>query len=347
MSSQIDALVARQNDIANGAIESLTVPKYDSYCICNLRGGIGKTSLAFNLSFLTDNLLVVDSCPQGNLSYFFDNQYFQRQTPSLHGMLLPYFVAGLGKASRVAQNISATNMHFAGKNSFFIPSSNDLYMLPYQMANAIAGVRATMSGGQLDSVIDNMLYSLKIEIAREQAETKTTRCLIDTSPFFSGATHLAWHASDALIIPVRTDQQSINSLELVLSTLSDPASEFRKTQTSDNHAPKIQMIVLTHCGWSTRAGARNEPNQQTKVFLEKVRDVVSRNITHFTTNDPDNHIVLLDDFLGTGRISSAQSKPIELLNAGDSMTISRVRTEVNMSVEKIKSQLNFISNTLW
>ena len=29
------------------------------------------------------------------------------------------------------------------------------------------------------------------------------------------------------------------------------------------------------------------------------------------------------------------------------MTINRVRTEVNASVEKIKSQLNFINNTLW
>jgi len=347
MSREIDALVKRQDKIATGEVKSLSVPKFDSYCICNLRGGIGKTSLAFNLSYLVDDLLVVDSCPQGNLSYFFDNQYFQRSSPSLHDMLLPYFVAGLGKASRVAQKISATNLNFVGKNNFFVAASNELYMLPYQMANALAGVRATMSGGALETVIDNMLYSMRTEIKREQVETGTKRCIIDTSPFFSGATHLAWHASDALIIPVRTDQQSINSFELLLSTLSSSSSEFRKTPTSDNHTPKIQMVVLTHCGWSTSPGARNEPNQQTKVFLEMVRDVVSRNITHFTTNDPDNHIVLLDDFLGTGRISSARSNPIERLNAGDSMTINRVRTEVNASVEKIKNQLRFISNTLW
>jgi chromosome partitioning protein len=347
MIQKIDTLVERQEDIAGGTLESLPLPKFDRYCICNLRGGIGKTSLAFNLSFLTDDLLVIDSCPQGNLSYFLDNQYFTRSASSLQDVLLPYFVAGLGKASRVAQKISATNQYFDGKNSFFIPSSNELYMLPYQMANAIAGVKSTMSGGGQQKVLDNMLYSLKTEITREQKETKTKRCLIDTSPFFSGATHLAWHAADALIVPVRTDQQSINSLELLLTTLSSSASEFRKTPTSDNHTPKIQMIVLTHCGWSTSRGSRNKPNQQTKVFLEKVRDVIGRNITHFTTGNPDNHIVLLDDFLGTGRISSAQSKPIELLNAGESMTIHRVRTDVNVSVEKIKHQLRFISKSLW
>lgn len=204
-----------------------------------------------------------------------------------------------------------------------------------------------MSGVNQTRVIDNMLYSLKTELRREMSETDSTRCLIDTSPFFSGATHLSWHAADALIIPVRTDQQSINSLNLLIDTLSNPASEFRRTMPSDNHTPKIQLVVLTHCGWSTRAGARNEPNQQTRVFLEKVRDVVNRNITHFTTNDPDNHIVLLDDFLGCGRMSSARSKPIALLNPGDTMTINRVKTSVNASVTKIKNQLKFISDCIW
>jgi chromosome partitioning protein len=346
MAKLIDNLVERQNDIANGTAAPLQIPRFDSYCICNLRGGIGKTSLTFNLSYLADQLLVVDTCPQGNLSYFYDNQYFQRTSPSAYEMLLPYFVPGLGKASRVAQNIGASNENFALKNSFFIASSSQLYVLPSQMATAIVQAK-TMSGSMQQTMIDTMLYSLRTEISREQSETGTTRCLIDTSPFFSGATHLAWNATDALIIPVRTDQQSINSLELLISTLSQPSSEFRRTPTSDNHTPKIQLIVLTHCGWSTSAGARNKPNQQTKVFLEKVRDVVNRNISHFTTGNPDNHIVLLDDFLGSGRISSAQSRPIELLNAGDSMTINRVRTEVNGSVDKLKNQLRFINSSIW
>ena len=218
-------------------------------------------------------------------------------------------------------------------------------MLPSQMANALVQAR-TMSGQNQTRVIDNMLYSLKTEILREMGETGTSRCLIDTSPFFSGATHLSWHAADALIIPVRTDQQSINSLNLLIKTISSPASEFRRTMPSDNHTPKIQLVVLTHCGWSTRAGARNEPNQQTRIFLEKVRDVVSRNITHFTTKNPDNHIVLLDDFLGCGRMSSARSKPILLLNSGDTMTINRVKTTVNASVDKIKHQLKFINDCI-
>lgn len=344
--NKVDTLVDRQAKIADGSATPLSIPKFDSYTVCNLRGGIGKTSLTFNLSHLTDDLLVVDTCPQGNLSYFYDRQYYQHSQTSVYDMLLPYFVPGLGKASRVAQKISATNQFFANKNSFFCASSDQLYILPSQMANALVQAR-TITGPHQTTMVDTMLYSLKSEIEREQRETGTKRCLIDTSPFFSGGTHLAWHASDALIIPVRTDQQSINSLNLLLNILSNPASEFRRTMPSDQHAPKIQLVVLTHCGWSTRPGAKNEPNQQTKLFIEQVRDIVNRNITHFTTDNPDNHIVLLDDFLGSGRISSALSKPVDLLSPGETMNIHRVKAEVNISVSKIKSQLRFMNDSIW
>jgi chromosome partitioning protein len=346
MTRKIDTIISRQNAISLGNGESLSLPMFSNYAICNLRGGIGKTSLTFNLSYLTDNLLAVDTCPQGNLSYFYDSRYYQNVSTTVNDMLLPYFFAGLNRASRVAQNIGATNEYFRQKNSFFMPSSSELYTLPSQMANAIAGANQ-LTSPQKVAVIDSLLYSLKTEISREQQETKTNKCLIDTSPFFSGCTHLAWHAVDAMIVPVKTDKQSINSLSLLLKTLSNPGSEFRRTMPSDMHTPKIQMIVLTGCGWTTRAGARNEPNQQTKVFLEEVHDIVSRNIGHFTTDNPDNHIVLSDDFLGCGRISSALSKPIELMNAGDSHRINRIKTDVNGSVDKIKNQLKFISDNIW
>ena len=132
---------------------------------------------------------------------------------------------------------------------------------------------------QKDQALKSILYSLKSEIERELSENSLDKCLIDTSPFFAGATQLAWYAADALVIPVRTDQQSIKSLELLINTLSSPQSEFRKyLPETDMNVPKIQMVVLTHCGWSTVAGARNEPNQQTKVYLKKVYDILSKHI---------------------------------------------------------------------
>lgn len=346
MSTILDTLIDRQYAIAQGTESPLPLPKHDTYTICNLRGGIGKTSLAFNLAYLADSVLAVDTCPQCNLTWFFDNNYFKNSDLTVYDMLLPSFIPGLGNAYNIAKNISATNVKFRNKHAFYLPSDERMYVLPSQIATAIAQAQ-TVVGNQQTQIIDNILFSLKINIQREMKETQTKQCIIDTSPFFSGATHLAWHACDALIILVRTDQQSVNALSLLFRTLSDPASEFRKIMPSNGHTPKIQMIVLTHCGWSTVSGARNKPNQQTKIYIEKVLDIIRQNITQFTTNDATNHLLLLDDFLGTGRISSAKATPIMLLHAGESMTINRVRTEVNQSVEKIKNQLRYIYQSIW
>ncbi len=65
------------------------------------------------------------------------------------------------------------------------------------------------------------------------------------------------------------------------------------------------------------------------------------------TGNPDNHLFMLDDFLGSGRISSFESKPIELLQEGETKVIERVRVSVNKSVDKCKNQLKYIGRQLW
>lgn len=343
----LDTIINRQYAIANGEAENIPLPKFKKYTMCNLRGGIGKTTLSFNLSYLANNLLAVDTCPQGNLSYFYDNQYYSSGTVNVRDMILPYLIPGLGRATRVSSFIGATNKYFSDKNNYYIPSTEELYLLPSQLNTAINQAQG-LSGASRNEALSSILYCLRTEIDREMTELKLHKCIIDTSPFFAGATQLAWYASEALIIPVRTDQQSIKSLELLINTLVSPQSEFRKyLPDNDMHIPKIQMVVLTHCGWSTVKDARNEPNQQTKIYLKKVYDILSKHRNLLSTDNPDNHLFLLDDFLGSGRISSYESKPIELMKPGESKTIDRVRVTVNDSVEKCKNQLRFINQQLW
>ena len=343
----LETIIYRQFDIANNNAVEIELPKYKIYAMCNLRGGIGKTTLSFNLSYLADDLLAVDTCPQGNLSYFYDKDYYAGNQTNVKDMLLPYLVPGLGKATRVASFIGATNEYFSDKNNFYIPSSEELYLLPSQLITAINQTTG-LQQSQKQLALKSILYSLETEIKRELSENSLDKCIIDTSPFFAGATQLAWYAADALVIPVRTDQQSIKSLELLINILTNPQSEFRKyLPENDMNVPKIQMVVLTHCGWSTVAGARNEPNQQTKLYLKKVYDILSKNRTLLSTRNPENHLFMLDDFLGSGRISSFESKPMELLKEGETKVIDRLRVSVNKSVDKCKNQLKFISNQLW
>ena len=344
----INDIISRQYEIAQGnAVNIPGLPKFKTYAMCNLRGGIGKTTLSFNLSYLANNLLAVDTCPQGNLSYFYDKNYYSGNQTNVRDMILPYLVPGLGKATRVAAYIGATNQYFTEKNNYYIPSSDELYLLPSQLITAI-NQTSGLQYPQREQALSSILYSLKAEIERELEQNSLDKCIIDTSPFFAGATQLAWYAADALVVPVRTDQQSIKSLELLISTLTNPQSEYRKYLfENDMNIPKIQMVVLTHCGWSTIAGARNVPNQQTKVYLGKVYDILSKHRSLLSTDNPDNHLFMLDDFLGSGRISSVEAKPIELLKEGETKTIERTRVIVNRSVTKCKHQLEYISNQLW
>ena len=55
------------------------------------------------------------------------------------------------------------------------------------------------------------------------------KILIDTSSFF-GATHLAWMAAEALIVPVRVDQSSLEALDLTLRMIGDIRMGFGRTR---------------------------------------------------------------------------------------------------------------------
>ena len=348
MNGLLQPIINRQDAISKGEFPKIPLPKHNRYTLCNLRGGIGKTTLAFNLSYLGNDVLAIDTCPQGNLSFHFDNDYYARQSSTVRDLILPYLIPGLGKSGRVAVYVGATNNAFKDRSTYYIPSSSELYLLPSQLISAI-NQASGLTGSQKDEAISSIVFSLKHEIERELKELngKVTKYLIDTSPFFAGATQLAWYASDALIIPVRTDEQSIKSLELMINTLTASHSEFNKYLPKTAQIPKIQMVVLTHCGWSTKDGARNIPNSQTILYLSKVFDILNRHRTLLSTDDPANHLFMLDDFLGSGRIASAESKPLELLMPGQSKVIKGIKVKVNKSVYKCKFQLQFINQLLW
>jgi cellulose biosynthesis protein BcsQ len=344
----LDDVIDRQFPIANGASTPVPLPRFAKYTMCNLRGGVGKTTLSFNISFITDGILVVDTCPQGNLSYYYDNQYYSSRSVTVRDLILPRLIPNMPGVTNAALRIEATNSNFVGKPNYYLKSSDELYILPAQIASAM-NQAMSLSSPQREASVQGIIFSLKKEITRELQECNLNKCLIDTSPFFSGATQLAWYAADALIIPVRTDQQSVNSLELLIRTLNEPQGEFRRylLNGATNSVPKIQMVVLTHCGWSTARGARNIPNNPTKMYAQRVYNILSQHRSLLSTNDPDNHLFLLDDFLGAGRISSLQSKPITLLQPGDTAIIDQVRVTVNPSVDKCKNQLKFITELLW
>lgn len=102
------------------------------------------------------------------------------------------------KPEHVARYVGDTNLYFKGKKTYSILSSNELYLLPAQLISAINQTAGLQSPAHEKALL-SIIHSLRKEIERELQQTgQITKCLIDTSPFFAGATQLAWYATETL-----------------------------------------------------------------------------------------------------------------------------------------------------
>src|SRR5438552_3228682 len=175
---------------------------------------------------------------------------------------------------------------------------------------------------------------------------KASKVLIDTSPFFGGATHLGWVAADALIIPVRVDQHSMEALKLTLSMLKSDQMDFRRLNRLGGieKVPKIHAIVMTHCGWNRQAALT--PDRSTQAYLSQVIAIARDHGNLFSCDDPIDAIHLLDDFHSAGRISGTKRIPLTKLNVGESHTIEGQRLEVNVSLTRYQRELKSLAMTI-
>lgn len=350
MKESKDNVFQRYTQYTQGNFEETSLPKYKRYAISNFRGGVGKTSLSFNLGYelskKAEKILFADLCPQTNLS----EVILQDQTSigvDVYSALLSEVMPGSinGIAGSVAMSIGPTCASFSGKKAFLLKGAMDLYLFPgilYTQLNTAAALMRT----QAQSAIQNTLLSLDRIVEREEKEWKFTKVLIDTSPFFAGATHLAWMAADALIVPVRVDHASVSGLNLLLKMLHDPSLEFvRYTRLAGlERLPKIHSILITHANWSRRKPY--EPDAATRNFVGNAVNLAMQYPGAFDTDNPADHVFLLDDFLSAGKVSGEKGIPIGELRPGQQFSIHNNKFYVNDSVQRYQKQLEYISGLL-
>jgi chromosome partitioning protein len=329
--------------------EGFTKPgglKYRTYVVSTLRGGVGKSTLAFNLSYelaMSRSLLVGDMCPQCNFTETLmrdaehDVSILSALTPILLG---PAFGIPPDDLSyRISNYCDPFKM---AKASYVIPGDPKMFAFPSTLYQQLQ----TAHSQNNPKAVKALLECLKTVLEKEAKEKKVQGILLDSSPFYAGGTHLAWCASDAVIIPVRVDEHSIESLELTLNLLSNKSGDFImwNDRAGGRPAPRVAAIVMTMVG--SRSQIRSTPDRASRMYIERALSIAEKHADLFDHQNPADSFVLTDDFVSAGRISGAKSIPISRLKINSFHMVEGKRLEVNRSATRYQRELAYLVSLL-
>lgn len=346
MSEGIQKILERYAEIIDQGFLSGSSQGFKSYAVSNLRGGVGKSSLAFNLAYELSrkhSLLVTDLCPQCNLTEMLFGDF--RPKVNVYDALKPVILGpAFGEppedlSYRIAQYCEPFR---GGKPAYAIAGDPELFAFPstlYQQLNLAYS-------GQQSGAVRKLLHGLKVVLQAEAKLHKADRILMDTSPFYAGGTHLAWCAVEALVVPVRVDEHSIDSLRLLFEVLSDPNRDFNawNMRAGGLKAPKIAAIVMTMVG--TKSQMTSTPDRASLMYIERALELAEKFASLFNFENPVDAFVLTDDFHSAGRVSGAKRIPMADLIVGSFHTIGTKRLQVNSSVTRYQRELKYLASIL-
>lgn len=346
----ISKILDRSEAILSGVAVPARKTEFERYAISNFRGGIGKSTLAFNLAYeLSRNhrTLLLDTCSQRNFTQNLLGDDVFGVSPTVYDALVNGVTAGDAiQSDELAISVTPHCASFkGGKPTYLVPGSTELFLFPSLMYGQLAQF-AQLGDAQKKRASETILRSLNKIVGQVSEFARPEKILIDTSPFFGGATHLAWEAAEALIIPVRVDQHSIEALRLTLDMLTKKTMDFHRfnEQAGFNHQPVVHAVVMTHCGWNRQKA--NTPDSSTKFFVEAALDIAEKYPDIFSEDSPADCFYLLDDFHSSGRISGQQRIPLSELSAGRKFMIDGQRLEVNPSVDRYKREMRNLAADL-
>ncbi|WP_423192999.1 ParA family protein [Cupriavidus sp. H18C2] len=320
-------------------------PRYRSYSVSTLRGGVGKSTLSFNLAYEMSrevSVLVGDLCPQRNLTESLmrgveqEVTVFQALQPKILGEAFGSHLSDI--SYRISKYCDAFK---GGRPAYFVPGDPEMFAFPstlyqqLQIANARNNANAVRS----------LLHALSTVLEEERQDKNCDTILLDTSPFYAGGTHLAWCASEAIIIPVRVDEHSIESLSLTLDMLSNPGKDFMmwNERAGGLASPRVAAIVMTMAG--ARSATKSVLDGASQMYIQRAMKLAEKHAKLFD-GDPSDSFAITDDFVSAGRISGAQSIPISQLKVGKFHTVEGKRLQVNQSVIRYQHELAYLTSII-
>jgi chromosome partitioning protein len=211
--------------------------------ITNQKGGVGKTTTALNLAaslaLSGEDILIVDSDPQGNLT-------------SGYGIKKDTMNAGLYEIYTGKASVDETMRQTIIPNLYIIPTSMDLFAAEIEL----------LDKGEREITLKTCLKPLR---------NRFKFIFIDCPPSFGLLTLNALVASDSVIVPVQCEFFALEGLSLLIKLLWRIRGSFNETLD-------MEGIVLTMYNRHI-ALSRQISEDVRRVFRSKVYDtVIPRNV---------------------------------------------------------------------
>ncbi len=315
------------------------------YAFWNNKGGTGKTSLAFQTitEYAIRNpdkrILVIDLCPQANLSELFmggllgngganlDALYRNTPSTSIGG----YFQERLSSPFQI-QAINPNNyISTPSTANHNIPINIDLIAgdrIVELQSNSISALSITQIPG-IDTYVKVIDWVNDLVSVLPHDDI-----FIDTNPSFAIYTQIALASSERLIIPVMADDSSRRALINVFSLvygLNLPSAIYNtyafnaKLTSAGKQLPKIHLVIKNRL--TQYMGSASAYFSVLTSIDTEISSILQSHPGNFTFTNVSDGVVDIRDFQTTGVVAFAEATPFSRLRIGSHNIFGR-RTQI-------------------
>lgn len=330
------------------------------YAFWNNKGGTGKTSLCFQsicrfaATHKSERVLVIDACPQANLSE-----------------LLLGGLTGQGSQNLLQMHGAVPRRSIGGyfqvrlPSPFTLPSfrSQDFICHPKTLNDAIPANIDLLAGDPLLELQSNAINTLAntqipgtdtwIEIIDwlqdflDQIDDEYDTVFIDCNPSFSIYTQIALATAERLVLPVMADDSSRRAVQNALSLLyglSLPSPIYAtyafntKLQNAGRALPQVHLIAKNRL--TQYMGPASAYAAVLRAIDTDIRSLIKTHPQLFTFSNIADGTSEIRDFQTTGVVAFAKGLPFSKLKSGK-QTINGHRVQVKEDYrQQVKQSVN-------